>query len=194
MFLARVLGILYIINNVNDEDIRSRASVRLIGAAVPFLVFFVAYVIHLLLKEGYAVDDMGRIYMEPYKYFNNFIEMWYLLIVFLIGVVLVLFGIGKTILKKDYNGGIWPAGIGTVLTVLALLLCSGWNNTAYYPSTADLQSSLTIQNSCSSEFTLTTMFYVSLLVPFVLAYIVYAWRAIYKKKLDKEEILTDHAY
>ena len=194
VFLARVLGILYVMNNVNDEDIRSRGSVRLIGSAVPFLVFFVAYVIHLLLKEGYAVDEMGRIYMEPYKYFNNFIEMWYLLIVFLIGVVLVLFGIGKTILKKDYNGGIWPAGIGTVLAVLALLLCSAWNNTAYYPSTADLQSSLTIQNSCSSEFTLTTMFYVSLLVPFVLAYIVYAWRAIDKKKLDKEEIKTDHAY
>ena len=194
VFLARVLGILYVMNNVNDEDIRSRGSVRLIGAAVPFLVFFVAYLIHLLLKEGFAVDDMGRIYMEPYKYFNNFIEMWYLLIVFLIGVVLVLFGIGKTILKKDYNSGIWPAGIGTVLTVLALLLCSAWNNTAYYPSTADLQSSLTIQNSCSSEFTLTTMFYVSLLVPFVLAYIVYAWHAIDKKKLDKEEIKTDHAY
>ena len=194
VFLARVLGILYVMNNVNDEDIRSRGSVRLIGSAVPFLVFFVAYVIHLLLKEGYAVDDMGRIYMEPYKYFNNFIEMWYLLIVFLIGVVLVLFGIGKTILKKDYNGGIWPAGIGTVLAVLALLLCSAWNNTAYYPSTADLQSSLTIQNSCSSEFTLATMFYVALLVPFVLAYIVCAWRAIDKKKLDKEEIKTDHAY
>ena len=184
VFLARVLGILYVMNNVNDEDIRSRGSVRLIGAAVPFVILFVAYLVHLLLKDGFAVDDMGRIYMEPYKYLNNFISMWYLLIILLIGVVLVLFGIGKTIVSKDYIGGIWPAGIGTVLTVLALLLCSAWNNTAYYPSTADLQSSLTLQNSCSSEFTLTTMFYVSLLVPFVLAYIVYAWRAIDAKKLD----------
>ena len=194
VFLARVLGILYVMNNVNDEDIRSRGSVRLIGSAVPFVILFVAYLVHLLLKDGFAVDDMGRIYMEPYKYLNNFISMWYLLIILLIGVVLVLFGIGKTIVSKDYIGGIWPAGIGTVLTVLALLLCSAWNNTAYYPSTADLQSSLTLQNSCSSEFTLTTMFYVSLLVPFVLAYIVYAWRAIDAKKLDKDEIQNDHAY
>jgi len=195
VFLARVLGILYVMNNVNDEDIRSRGSVRLIGAAVPFLLLFVAYLVHLLLKDGFAYDPAtGVIFMEPYKYFNNFIEMWYLLIILLIGVVLVLFGIGKTIFSKDYIGGIWPAGIGTVLTVLALLLCSAWNYTAYYPSTADLQSSLTLQNSCSSEFTLTTMFYVSLLVPFVLAYIVYAWRAIDSKKLDKEELTNDHAY
>ena len=194
VFLARVLGILYVMNNVDDEDIRSRGSVRLIGAAVPFLVLFVAYLVHLLLKDGYAVNDMGFIYMEPYKYLNNFLEMWYLTIILLIGVVLVLFGIGRTIFSKGYVGGIWPAGIGTVLTVLALLLCSAWNNTAYYPSTADLQSSLTIQNSCSSEFTLTTMFWVSLLVPFVLAYIIYAWRAIDNKKLTKDEIKEDHAY
>ena len=195
VFLARILGILYVMNNVNDEDIRSRGSVRLIGAAVPFVVLFVAYLVHLLLKEGFAVNpETGDIFMEPYKYFNNFIEMWYLLILLLIGVVLVLFGIGKTIVSKDYISGIWPAGIGTVLTVLALLLCCAWNNTAYYPSTADLQSSLTLSNSCSSEFTLRTMFYVSLLVPFVLAYIVYAWRAIDAKKLDKDEIKNDHAY
>ena len=195
VFLARVLGILYVMNNVNDEDIRSRGSVRLIGAAVPFVLLFVAYLVHVLLKDGFAYDPAtGIIFMEPYKYLNNFIEMWYLLIILLIGVVLVLFGIGKTIVSRDYVGGIWPAGIGTVLTVLALLLCCAWNNTAYYPSTADLQSSLTLQNSCSSEFTLTTMFYVSLLVPFVLAYIVYAWRAIDKKKLDKDEIQSDHAY
>ncbi|SEM49422.1 cytochrome d ubiquinol oxidase subunit II [Prevotella sp. ne3005] len=194
VFLARVLGILYVMNNVADEDIRSRGSVRLIGAAVPFLVLFVAYLVHLLLKDGFAVNEEGIIYMEPYKYLNNFLEMWYLTVILLIGVVLVLFGIGKTILSKNYVGGIWPAGFGTVLTVLSLLLCSAWNNTAYYPSTADLQSSLTIQNSCSSEFTLTTMFYVSLLVPFVLAYIVYAWRAIDNKKLTKDEIKEDHAY
>ena len=194
VFLARTLGILYVMNNVDDEDIRSRGSVRLIGAAVPFVLLFVAYLIHLLLKDGYAYNDAGIIYMEPYKYFNNFIDMWYLLIILLIGVVLVLFGIGKTIVSKDYIGGIWPAGIGTVLTVLALLLCSAWNHTAYYPSTADLQSSLTMVNSCSSEFTLRTMFYVSLLVPFVLAYIVYAWRAIDSKKITKEEIQNDHAY
>ena len=194
MFLARVLGILYIINNVDDEDIRSRASVRLIGAAVPFLVLFVAYLVHLLLKDGYAYDDTGLISIVPYKYLDNFLTLWPLTILFLIGVVLVLFAIGKTIVSKDYIGGIWPAGIGVILVVLPLLLMSAWNGTAYYPSTADLQSSLTIANSCSSEFTLRTMFYVSLIIPFVLAYIVYAWWAIDKKKLDKQEIADDHAY
>lgn len=195
VFLARVLGILYVINNVDDEDIRSRGSVRLVGAAIPFVILFVAYLVHLLTKDGFAWHpDTGVIFMEPYKYLHNFIDMWYLLIVLLIGVVLVLYGIGKTVWSKTYISGIWPAGIGTVLTVLALLLCSAWNHTAYYPSTADLQSSLTLANSCSSEFTLRTMFYVSLLVPFVLAYIVFAWRAIDKKKLTKEEINTDHSY
>ncbi len=194
VFLARTLGILYVMNNVNDEDIRSRGSVRLIGAAVPFLILFVAYLVHLILKDGYAVNAEGLIYMEPNKYLTNLLQMWYLLVLLLIGVVLVLFGIGKTIMSKEYVGGIWPAGIGTVLVVLALLLTSAWNGTAYYPSTADLQSSLTLQNSCSSEFTLRTMFYVSLLVPFVLAYIVYCWWAIDKKKLDKDELKTDHAY
>ena len=204
VFLARVLGILYVMNNVNDEDIRSRGSVRLIGAAVPFVVLFVAYLVHLLLKDGYAYNDEGFIYMEPYKYLTNLLDMWYLLIILLIGVVLVLWGIATEWLRgsKFFSlhaslfpfHGIWPAGIGTVLTVLALLLCSAWNHTAYYPSTADLQSSLTLANSCSSEFTLRTMFYVSLLVPFVLAYIVYCWRAIDSKKLDKEELKNDHAY
>ena len=194
VFLTRVLGILYVMNNVADEDIRSRGSVRLIGSAVPFLILFVGYFVHLLLKEGYAVNAEGIVYLEPMKYMNNFLTMWYLLVILIIGVVFVLYGIGKTVLSKGYNSGIWPAGVGTVLVILTLLLCAGWNRTAYYPSTADIQSSLTLANSCSSKFTLTTMFYVSLLVPFVLAYIVYAWRAIDKKKLDKDEIQDDHAY
>jgi len=195
MFLAQVLGTLYIINNVDNEDIRLRASVRLVGAAVPFLIFFVTYLVHLLLIEGYAYDDTGVIFMKPYKYLHNFIDMWYLTVVLLIGVVLVLYGVGKTVVSKTYIKGIWPAGIGVVLVVLVLLLCAGWNNTAYYPSTADLQSSLTLKNSCSSEFTLRTMFWVSLLIPFVLAYIIYAWRAIDKKKITSDEIQQDdHAY
>ena len=203
VFLARILGILYVMNNVNNENIRSRSVGRLIGNAVPFLILFVAYLVHLLLKDGYAYDQFGRIMMEPYKYLNNFIEMWYLLILLLIGVVLVLWGIateafaGKSPVldvQQSFLKGIWPTGVGVVLVVLSLLLCAGWNNTAYYPSTADLQSSLTIENSCSSEFTLSTMAIVSILVPFVLAYIVYAWWSIDKEKLDIQEITDDHAY
>ena len=195
LFLARVLGILYVMNNVADEDIRSRGSVRLVGNTVAFLIFFLAFVIRTLLKDGYAVNpENGEIFMEPYKYFNNLIEMWPLLIIFLIGVVGVLYGIGRTIWSKTYIKGIWPAGIGTVLTVLVLLLIVGWNNTSYYPSNADLQSSLTIQNSCSSEFTLRTMFYVSFLIPFVLAYIAYCWYSLDKKKITKEEIKEGEIY
>ena len=194
-FLARILGILYVMNNVNDENIRSRGSVRLIGCAVPFVVLFVAFLVRTLLKDGYAYEPTtGVIMMEPYKYLHNFIDMWYLAVLLLAGVVLVLYGIICTIISKTYIGGIWPVGIGTVLTVLALLLSAGWNNTAYYPSNADLQSSLTIANSCSSYFTLSTMAVVSILIPFVLAYIVYAWYSIDKKKLDKQEIATDESY
>ena len=194
MFLARVLGSLYIINNVNDDDIRSRAAFQLLASSLAFVVLFVVYLVHLLLKDGFAYDDSGVIVIEPYKYLHNFLDMWYLLIVLLIGVVLVLFAIGRSFADKKWIWGIWPAGIGVVLVVLSLLLCAGWNNTAYYPSTADLQSSLTIQNSCSSEFTLTTMAIVSILIPFVLAYIWHAWWSIDKKKLDVTEITDDHAY
>ena len=194
-FLARILGILYVMNNVNDENIRSRGSVRLIGAAVPFVVLFVAFLVRTLVKDGYAYEPTtGVIMMEPYKYLHNFIDMWYLAVVLLAGVALVLYGIIRTVVSKTYICGIWPVGIGTVLTVLALLLSAGWNNTAYYPSNADLQSSLTIANSCSSYFTLSTMAVVSVLIPFVLAYIVYAWYSIDKKKLDKQEIATDESY
>lgn len=194
-FLARILGTLYIINNVDDENIRCRASVRLVGCTVVFLVLFLAFLVRTLLKEGYAVDaTTGLIVMEPMKYLHNLLTMWPLLVGFALGVVLLLYGIIRTVVSKSYIKGIWPAGIGVVLAVLALLLCAGWNGTAYYPSNVDLQSSLTIANSCSSEFTLRTMFYVSLLVPFVVAYIAYAWYAMDKKKLTKEEIAKEEAY
>ena len=194
-FLARILGTLYIINNVDDENIRSRGSVRLVGCTITFLIFFLAFLVRTLLKEGFAVaPSTGLIVMEPMKYLHNLIAMWPLLIVFAVGVVLLLYGVGRTIVSKTYIKGIWPAGTGVVLAVLALLLCAGWNNTAFYPSNADLQSSLTIANSCSSEFTLRTMFYVSLLVPFVVAYIAYVWYAMDKKKITKEEVSDEEAY
>ena len=195
MFLAQDLGILDVMNNVNDENIRSRGSVRLVGCAAPFVLLLVAFLIRTLLKDGFAYNpETGEIFMEPNKYWHNFVDMWYLLVMLLVGVVLTLYGIVRTIVSKTYIQGIWPSGIGVVLVVLSLLLCVGWNNTAYYPSTADLQSSLTIANSCSSEFTLRTMAIVSLLIPFVLAYIVYAWRAIDRRKIDHEEITKGESY
>ena len=195
VFLARILGTLYINNNVNDDIIRGRVRKQLLVNTVLFLLFFLPFLIVTLVGEGYAVNEAGVIVMEPMKYLNNLLAMCPLAIILLVGVVLLLFGIVKTVLKPEYVRGIWPAGIGVVLVVLVLFLIAGWNNTAYYPSTAELQSSLTLQNSSSSEFTLKAMFYVSFLVPFVLAYIVYAWRAIDKKAIDRKEIAEDdHAY
>ena len=195
VFLARILGTLYINNNVDDDIIRGRVRKQLLVNTVLFLLFFLPFLIVTLVGEGYAVNEAGVIVMEPMKYLNNLLAMWPLAIILLVGVVLLLFGIVKTVLKPEYVRGIWPAGIGVVLVVLVLFLIAGWNNTAYYPSTADLQSSLTLKNSSSSEFTLKAMFYVSFLVPFVLAYIVYAWRAIDKKAIDRKEIAEDdHAY
>lgn len=195
-FLARLLGNLYFINNIRDNELIPRCRRQLISDAVPFLVFFLAFVIRTLLKDGFAVvAETGEIVMEPYKYFHNLTAMPVLLIVFLVGVVGVLYGLGMSIFKTSYTKGIWFSGIGTVLTVLALLLSVGYNDTAYYPSVADIQSSLTLANSCSSKFTLKTMAYVSILVPFVLAYIVYAWRAIDNKPITSKELKEDeHAY
>ena len=195
VFLARILGTLYINSNVDDDIVRGRIRRQLFVNTVLFLFFFLPFLAVVLLGDGYAVNEAGVIVMEPMKYLNNLLTMWPLAVVLLAGVVLLLFGIVRTVLKPDYVRGIWPAGIGVVLVVLVLFLIAGWNNTAYYPSTADLQSSLTIQNSSSSEFTLKAMFYVSFLVPFVLAYIVYAWRAIDRKAIDRKEIAEDdHAY
>lgn len=195
-FLARLLGNLYFINNIRCEVLIARCRRQLITDAVPFLFFFLAFVIRTLLKDGFAVNpETQEIVMEPFKYFHNLLAMPYLLVLFLVGVAGVLYGLVKSIFCTSYTKGIWAAGIGTVFTVLALLLVVGYNNTAYYPSTADMQSSLTLANSCSSQFTLRVMAYVSILVPFVLAYIVYAWRAIDKKPITSEELKEDdHSY
>lgn len=178
-FLARVLAILYFMNNIDDESIRSQSWNRLLPESIAFLLFFLAFLAHWLIADGFAVNpDTQEIFMQPYKYALNLLEMPYVTGILLVGVILVLWGIWKTYLNPSYREGIWFSGTGTVLTVLALLLCAGWNHTAYYPSITDLQSSLTLQNSCSSPFTLKVMSYVSILIPFVLAYIFYAWRAI----------------
>lgn len=194
-FLSRVLGLLYTKNNINDDVLSLRISRRLIVEAACFLVFFLLFLVRTLFKDGFAYNpSTGDIFIEPQKYLNNLIDMWYVALTLVVGVVLALYGIVRTIYNKVYIFGIWFAGIGVVMVVLSLLLCAGWNNTAYYPSIANLQSSLTIANSCSSEFTLHTMAVVSLLIPFVLAYIVYAWRCIDKKKLDHDEISRGEAY
>lgn len=195
-FLARILGALYFINNINEDDLVKRCRRALWGNTALFLVFFLAFVIRTLLADGYAVrPETGEVFMEPYKYLTNFLQMPVVLLVFLVGVVAVLWGIIRTLWKPAFDKGIWFAGAGTVLTVLALLLVAGYNNTAYYPSTHDLQSSLTLANSCSSQFTLKVMAYVSILVPFVLAYIFYAWRSIDNRKIDAKEMEEGgHAY
>lgn len=195
-FLARILGALYFINNINEDDLVKRCRRALWGNTALFLVFFLAFVIRTLLADSYAVrPETGEVFMEPYKYLTNFLQMPVVLLVFLVGVVAVLWGIIRTLWKPAFDKGIWFAGAGTVLTVLALLLVAGYNNTAYYPSTHDLQSSLTLANSCSSQFTLKVMAYVSILVPFVLAYIFYAWRSIDNRKIDAKEMEEGgHAY
>ncbi|MGL5272733.1 MAG: cytochrome d ubiquinol oxidase subunit II [Phocaeicola sp.] len=195
-FLARLLGNLYFINSIHDDVLIPRCRRQLITDTIPFLIFFLSFVIRTLLKSGYAVlPATQEIYLQPYKYTINFLEMPILAILFLVGVVGVLVGLSRGIFTKKAVDGIWYAGVGTIFTVLALLLVAGYNNTAYYPSNVDLQSSLTLSNSCSSEFTLRTMAYVSLLVPFVLAYIIYAWRAIDIRRITKEELKNDdHAY
>lgn len=192
-FLSRVLALLYFINNINDANIYARCRSQLRKETIPFLLFFLAFVINLVLTDGFAVDPQSQVvFMQPFKYFINLKQMPIVAAVLLIGVIAVLMGISKTIFVEGWKKGIWFTGVGTVLTVLALLLCAGWNDTAYYPSLADLQSSLTIRNSCSSPFTLKVMSIVSLLVPFVLAYIYYAWRALDLRKIDSQEM--DESY
>ena len=196
LFLARTLASLFFVNRLDHAALVEKSKKATLYNGAPFVVFFLAFLIWTLVSDGYAVNpDTKEIFMEPYKYLHNFIAMPIVLVIFLLGVVSVLWGIGATVLKKSFHNGIWFAGIGTVLTVTMLFLVVGYNNTAYYPSYTNLQSSLTVQNSSSSEFTLTAMSIVSILVPFVLAYIIYAWRALEKKKLNIEDLKADgHSY
>lgn len=194
-FLARVLGALYFINNIADTELVARCRRSLWGNSVLFLIFFLAFLVRTLVADGFAVQpENGWICMEPYKYLHNFLAMPWVLVIFLLGVAGVLGGIVRTLWKPGYDKGIWLSGAGTVLAVFALLLTAGYNHTAYYPSVADLQSSLTLANSCSSRFTLEVMAYVSILVPFVLAYIFYAWRRIDSHKIDTDEMKDGHTY
>ncbi|MPS73420.1 MAG: cytochrome d ubiquinol oxidase subunit II [Chryseobacterium sp.] len=195
-FLARVLANLYFQNNIKDENIYKKSQKSLIYNSVLFLIFFLFWLIRLLFLDGFAVNPSSReVFMEPNKYFHNFLEMPLVLAVFLIGVVMVLAGIAGNMFFKSKKG-IWFSGLGTVLTVWMLFLIAGFNNTAFYPSTHDLQSSLTIYNASSSEFTLKTMSYVSLLVPFVVAYIALVWKKMDSKEISSEELKDseNHVY
>ena len=195
MFLAQVLGLLYMTGNIDDDTLRERMRKRLRASSAFFLVFFVAFLVHIMTCPGYAASQDGTTVMEPFKYWHNLTGMPAVMAVFAAGVLAVLYGIARTLACGKYRRGIWWAGAGTVLAVVSLFLIAGYNGTAYYPSTADIQSSLTIFNSSSSPFTLEVMTYVSFIIPFVLAYIAYAWRAMDRRPITREEIgSTDDKY
>lgn len=193
-FLARILGALYFINNVDNEDLNQRSRKALLLNTLLFLVFFLSFVVKILISDGYAVRSNGSITMESFKYLHNFLAMPIVLILFLLGVVGVLYGIIRSYFCKAFKKGIWFTGIGTVLAVWALLLLVGFNNTSYYPSCTNIESSLTLQNSCSSFFTLKVMTVVSFFVPFVLAYIFYVWRKLNSTQLKASNENEDNIY
>jgi cytochrome bd ubiquinol oxidase subunit II len=196
-FLSRVLACLYFFRTIDNDEIIADVKKQLLWNAIPFLVFFLFFAALLLLKDGFAVNPAtGEVFMQPYKYLKNLIEMPLVALLFLGGVVLVLAGIVLPLFSyvKHGNKAIIPGGLGTVITVFSLFMLAGFNNTAFYPSVSDLQSSLTIVNSSSSHYTLKIMSYVSLLIPFVLAYIVYVWRAINNKKTSLTDLENEHVY
>jgi cytochrome d ubiquinol oxidase subunit II len=194
MFLAVCLGALYMINNIDDNDLRANLRRNLMLCFGGFLLMLVLVLVHFITMDGFAVDTEGVVTMEKGKYFHNLIQMPAVLIMFLLGAVLLVAGVVMTLVKKEFNRGIWITGPGVVLAVMAIFMIAGYNGTAYYPSTADIQSSLTLSNSCSSEFTLKTMAIVSLIIPFVVAYIAYFWRQMDKKSLTKEELEHTEKY
>ncbi|MFA7492150.1 MAG: cytochrome d ubiquinol oxidase subunit II [Proteiniphilum sp.] len=196
LFLTRTMASLFFVSRLDHEVLENRSRKFTLYNGIPFVLFFLIFLIWTLVAEGYAVDPASKeVYMEPMKYLHNFIDMPIILVFFVLGVLAVLYGIFNTVFNVGFKKGIWFAGAGTIVTVTMLLLVAGYSNTAYYPSSVDLQSSLTLQNSSSSYFTLSAMAIVSLLVPFVIAYIFYAWRALEKKKLSLDDLESDeHAY
>lgn len=192
LFLSRTLASLFFVNRLDHKDLEKRSRRFTLYNGVPFVLFFLVFLIWTLLAEGYALNPVTKVvYLEKMKYLSNFIDMPIVMVLFIMGVVSVLYGIFNTVFNSKFKKGIWFAGAGTVVTVTMLFLAAGYNNTAYYPSSIDLQSSLTLQNSSSSEFTLSVMAIVSLFVPVVVAYIFYAWRALERKKLSLEDLKTD---
>jgi len=195
LFLARINGLLYIINTIDDEVLIKRSGKALIVNTIPFLIFFLFFVISLLVSKGFAADPLtGVISVEKLKYLHNLVQMPFVLILFLAGVIGVLYGIGITVLRRS-SSGIWFSGAGTILSVFSMFLIAGFNGTSFYPSLFNLQSSLTISNASSSLFTLKTMMYVSFIIPLVLAYVWYSWKAINNKKITESEMNSEeHKY
>lgn len=195
-FLARTLACLYFRNNLNAPTITDRIKKELTINFIPFLVFFLFFLIKTIVSTGFAVNaETGMIVMEEYKYLNNLVQMPINTIILIIGIFGVLFGVIKTIFKPEYTSGIWVTGAGTILTVFSLFILAGFNNTAFYPSLSDLQSSLTISKASSSHYTLTAMSYVSLFIPVVIAYIWYTWRSMNKENISIEELENEgHKY
>lgn len=194
MLLAIALGALYMINNIDNEKLAAQLRRSLLISFTAFLLTLIFVLVQLLTMEGFAVDASGVVVMEKYKYLHNFLQMPVVFVMFLVGAVLLVAGVALTLIKPNFKRGIWLAAPGTVLAVMALFMIAGYNNTAYYPSTYDLQASLTLANSCSSEFTLRTMAVVSLIIPFVVAYIAYFWRQMDKKSLTSDELTTTDKY
>ena len=196
LFLTRILALLYFLNNINNQQIVTRAKIRLLHNSFIFAVCFITFLVMLLKKDGFNYDPAsGEVNMESFKYLHNLLAMPVVLIMLLAGIVLVLSGITRSFFGRRYNRGIWYAGPGSIMTVLSLFLIAGFNHTCFYPSAYNIQDSLTIENSSSSHYTLTVMSYISLFIPFVIAYIAWAWRTINKKQLTTEELSTEnHKY
>lgn len=194
LFLARTQSLLYLINNVDDDAFRSRNRKKTLLNGAIFVVLFLAFVVVLLTHSGYSIVD-GKFVPTEYKYFINYTQMWWCAALFVVGVVLVLYAVIRTVFDKSFNRGIWASGLGTVFVVLTLFWVAAFNDTPYYPSLIDIDSSLTLRNSSSSQFTLTVMSYVSLLIPFVVAYIAYVWRSMDRTPITPEEMNSnDHKY